>query len=102
MERSGQSYVPDLSEKATSQDDAVAALEHGCVKHGRNPLAISFGVYGANAELNRLLQPEPITITGGLLGLRAGWTHREEQDTLHLFKPGRPAGYHPASGSVVE
>ena len=82
MERSGQSYVLGLSEQTTSQDDAIAALEHGGVKHGRNPLAISVGVYGANAELNRRLQPVPIPITGGLLCLRAGWTHRDEQNTL--------------------
>ena len=53
MERSGQSYVLGLSEQTTSQDDAIAALEHCGVKHGRNPLAVSVGVYGSNAELNR-------------------------------------------------
>ena len=72
MERSCQSYVLAFSEQTMAQDDAIVALEHGGVKHGRNPLAISVGVYGANAELNRRLQPVPIPITGGLLGLRAG------------------------------
>ena len=67
MERSGQSYVLGLSEQTTSQDDAIAALEHGGDKHGRNPLAISVGVYGANAELNRRLQRVPIPIRAGCL-----------------------------------
>ena len=77
MERSGRPYSLGLSEQTISQDEAIAALDESGLSHGRNPLAISVGLYGAGLELNRRLQPVPIPVTGGILGLRAGWTHRD-------------------------
>ena len=39
--------------------------------------AITVGVYGAGPALNQRLRAIPIPISGGLLGLRVGWTHSE-------------------------
>ena len=82
MERSGRPYSLGLSEQTISQDEAIAALDESGLSHGRNPLAISVGLYGAGLELNRRLQPVPIPATGGILGLRAGWTHRDEVERM--------------------
>ena len=78
MERSGQPYALGLSEQTVSQDEAIAALDQSGLHHVRNPMAISVGVYGAGVELNRRLRAVPIPVTGGILGLRAGWTHTDE------------------------
>ena len=78
MERSGQPYELGLSEQTISQDEAIAALDQAGSNHGRNSMAISVGLYGAGLELNRRLRPVPIPVTGGILGLRAGWSHRDE------------------------
>ena len=77
LERSGRPYALGLSEQTISQDEAIAALDQPGWNQGRHPLAISVGLYGAGLELNRRLRPVPIPVTGGILGLRAGWTHRD-------------------------
>ena len=84
MERSGRPYALGMSEEDIPQDEAVAALEQdtAAMDNGRNPMAISVGVYGAGRDLNRRLQAIPIPVTGGILGLRAGWTHRDEVEAL--------------------
>ncbi len=76
LERSGQPYAMGLSEELISQDEAVALLR------GANTTSITVGVYGAGAELNQRLRAIPIPITGGILGLRAGWSHVDELDVL--------------------
>ena len=82
MERSGRPYSIGLSEQTISQDEAIAALDQPGLNQSRNPMAISVGLYGAGLELNRRLQPVPIPVTGGILGLRAGWTHRDEVERM--------------------
>ena len=82
MQRSGQPYALGLSEQTITQDEAIAALDQSGLHHGRNPMAISVGVYGAGVELNRRLRAIPIPVTGGILGLRAGWTHADELEAL--------------------
>ena len=85
LKRSGRPFALGLSEQAISQDEAVAALEQGASISGRNPMKISVGVYGAGPELNRRLLAVPIPVTGGILGLRAGWTHRAELERLNTL-----------------
>lgn len=88
MERSGHPYALGMSEVDVPQDEAIAALEQVAANgaNGRNPMAISVGIYGAGQELNRRLLPVPIPVTGGILGLRAGWTHRDEVERLATVK----------------
>ena len=38
--------------------------------------------YGAGLELNRRLREIPIPVTGGILGLRVGWSHRSQHERL--------------------
>ena len=81
LERSGRPFALGLSEQIQSQDEAVAALQQGPAS-SRNPFAISVGVYGAGLELNRRLREIPIPVTGGILGLRVGWSHRSQHERL--------------------
>ena len=81
LERSGRSFALGLSQQIQSQDEAIAALEQGNTS-SRNPFAISVGAYGAGLELNRRLRVIPIPVTGGILGLRAGWSHRSQHERL--------------------
>lgn len=81
LERSGRPFALGLSEQIQSQDEAIAALQQGPAS-SRNPFAISVGVYGAGLELNRRLRVIPMPVTGGILGLRAGWSHRSQHERL--------------------
>ena len=76
MERSGQPYVLGLSAAVQTQDEAIAALAEGRDQLARNPHRLSVGVYGAGRGLNQRLRPIEIPVTGGLLGLRVGWTNQ--------------------------
>lgn len=76
MQRSGVPHAIGLTASALSQDAAVDALSTGAIGGDENPQAITVGAYGAGPALNRRLRPIPIPITGGMLGLRVGWTHR--------------------------
>ena len=78
LKRSGRPFALGLSEVVIAQDEAVAALEQDVASSSRNPFALSVGVYGAGVDLNRRLRPVPIPVTGGILGLRSGWTHRSQ------------------------
>ena len=82
LERSGSPYVLGLSAEMQPQDEAVSALVHGGDDPSRNPLRITVGVYGAGKDLNRRLQPVPIPVAGGILGLRVGWSHRNDVPLL--------------------
>ena len=76
MERSGQPHVLGLSAVVQPQDEAIAALAAGHDQVGRNPHRLSVGVYGAGRDLHQRLRPIEIPVTGGLLGLRVGWTNQ--------------------------
>ena len=52
----------------------------------RNPLRLSVGVYGAGPELNRSLREVPISLTGGILGLRARWTNQASLAELQTIR----------------
>ena len=86
LQRSGRPYVLGLSEVDVGQDEAVAALEQDDASSGRNPFALSVGVYGAGVELNSRLRAVPIPVTGGILGLRSGWTHRSQIERLAAIR----------------
>ena len=58
------------------------ALASGRQKGDHNPTGITVGAYGAGVQLNRRLRPIRIPLTGGLLGLRAGWTNAGNQPLL--------------------
>ena len=75
LERSGTRFALGFSAAVQPQDEAIAALEEGQEAGRRNPFKLSVGVYGAGLELNRRLRAVPIPVTGGILGLRAGWTN---------------------------
>ena len=49
-------------------------------------LCASVGVYGAGPELNRRLRAVPIPVTGGILGLRAGWTNQASLAELQTIR----------------
>ena len=86
MERSGEPYVLGLSAAVQPQDEAIAALAEGRDEVARNPYQLSVGVYGAGRALNQRLRPIEIPITGGLLGLRVGWTNQAalpDLNTVH-------------------
>jgi len=82
MERSGQPHVLGLSAVVQPQDEAIAALAAGRDQVGGNPHRLSVGVYGAGRALNQRLRPIEIPVTGGLLGLRVGWTNQEALSDL--------------------
>ena len=86
LKRSGRPFALGLSEVVVSQDQAVAALEQGNANSSRNPLALSVGLYGADVDLNRRLRAVPIPVTGGILGLRSGWTHRSQIERLAAIR----------------
>jgi hypothetical protein len=80
--------VPVLSQLSTiiqSQDEAVEAISYGFDSQ-RNPMVLTVWVYGAGAALNQHLNPFEIPVAGGVLGLRAGWTYREELPALATIK----------------
>ena len=77
MQRSGVPHAIGFSASPIAQDAAVDALASGASSGTQNPQAITVGVYGAGPELNQRLRAIPIPISGGLLGLRVGWTHSE-------------------------
>jgi hypothetical protein len=86
LERSGKPHVLGLSETIQPQDEAIAALAQGERDPLRNPQRLSVGVYGAGTNLNQRLRAVPIPVAGGILGLRAGWSHRHEQPALKAIK----------------
>ena len=45
-------------------------------------MGFTVGVYGTGAVLNEYFHPIKIPVAGGVLGLRAGWTYREELPAL--------------------
>ena len=77
MQRSGVPHAIGFSASPIAQDAAVDALASGAGSGTQNPQAITVGVYGAGPALNQRLRAIPIPISGGLLGLRVGWTHRK-------------------------
>ncbi len=52
----------------------------------RNPLRLSVGVYGAGPEKNHRLRAVPVPVTGGILGLRAGWTNQASLAELQTIR----------------
>ena len=75
MERSGVDFDFGLTAEDLSQDAAIDALASGQLVGDKNPHAITICSYGAGRALNARLRVIPIPITGGVLGLRVGWTH---------------------------
>ena len=49
-------------------------------------MRLSVGVYGAGPELNRRLRAVPIPVTGGILGLRAGWINQASLAELQTIR----------------
>ena len=92
LKRSGRPFALGLSEVVVAQDEAVAALENGVATSSRNPVALSVGVYGAGVDVNRRLRPVPIPVTGGILGLRSGWTHRSHMARLATIRTRQDLG----------
>ncbi len=86
LKRSGRPFALGLSEVVVAQDEAVAALERGVASSSRKPFALSVGVNGAGVDLNRRLRPVPVPVTGGILGLRSGWTHRSQIERLATIR----------------
>ena len=92
LKRSGRPFALGLSEVVVAQDEAVAALEQDVASSSRNPFALSVGVYGAGVDVNRRLLPVPIPVTGGILGLRSGWTHRSQIARLATIRTRKDLG----------
>jgi len=92
LKRSGRPFALGLSEVVVAQDEAVAALEQDVASSSRNPFALSVGVYGAGVDVNRRLLPVPIPVTGGILGLRSGWTHRSQMARLATIRTRQDLG----------
>jgi len=85
LERSQQPYALGFGAMIQSQDEAVKAISRGFDSQ-RNPMGLTVGVYGAGAVLNEHLHPIEIPVAGGVLGLRAGWTYREELPKLSTIQ----------------
>lgn len=77
MEKSGVPFVFGLTAEDVSQDAQVDALASGQLVGEKNPHAITVGAFGAGKSIGDLLLDVPIPITGGVLGLRVGWTHHK-------------------------
>lgn len=92
LKRSGRPFALGLSEVVVAQDEAIAALEQDVASSSRNPFALSVGVYGAGVGVNRRLLPVPIPVTGGILGLRSGWTHRSQMARLATIRTRQDLG----------
>ena len=92
LKRSGRPFALGLSEVVVAQDEAVAALEQDVASSSRNPFALSVGVYGAGVDVNRRLLPVPIPVTGGILGLRSGWTHQSQMARLATIRTRQDLG----------
>jgi hypothetical protein len=92
LKRSGRPFALGLSEVVVAQDEAVAALEQDVASSSLNPFALSVGVYGAGVDVNRRLLPVPIPVTGGILGLRSGWTHRSQMARLATIRTRKDLG----------
>ena len=92
LKRSGRPFALGLSEVVVAQDEAIAALEQDVASSSRNPFALSVGVYGAGVDVNRRLLPVPIPVTGGILGLRSGWTHRSQMARLATIRTRKDLG----------
>jgi hypothetical protein len=92
LKRSGRPFALGLSEVVVAQDEAVAALENDVASSSRNPFALSVGVYGAGVDVNQRLRPVPIPVTGGILGLRSGWTHRSQMARLATIRTRKDLG----------
>lgn len=92
LKRSGRPFALGLSEVVVAQDEAIAALEQDVASSSRNPFALSVGVYGAGVDVNRRLLPVPIPVTGGILGLRSGWTHRSQMARLATIRTRQDLG----------
>jgi hypothetical protein len=85
LQRSEHPYALGFSTMIQSQDEAVEAISHGSDSQ-RNPMGLTVGVYGAGAAINQHLHPIEIPVAGGVLGLRAGWTYREELPALSTIQ----------------
>ncbi len=82
MERSGAPFVFGLASENVSQDAAIEALASGASFGKKNPYALTVGSFGAGPALSARLRAVPVPISGGLLGLRAGWTHKDNLPEL--------------------
>lgn len=82
MERSGLPFAFGLTSEHISQDAAIEALASGASFGEKNPYAITVGSFGAGPSLSAKLRAVPVPISGGLLGLRAGWTHKDKLPEL--------------------
>lgn len=86
LERSGTPFALCFSAAVQPQDEAIAALAEGQKAGRRHPLRLLVGVYGAGPEFNRRLRAVPILVTGGILGLRAGWTNQASLAELQTIR----------------
>ena len=86
MERSGVPFVFGLTAEDLSQDAAVDALASGQLIGVENPHSITVGAYGAGPIINARLRVIPIPLTGGVLGIRAGWTHEKRLSRLEAVR----------------
>ncbi|WP_115120360.1 hypothetical protein [Synechococcus sp. UW105] len=86
LERSGQPFALGFSTEVLPQDEVVNALASEQFQGSLNPTGVTVGAYGAGTALNRRLLPVMIPLTGGLLGVRAGWTHRNNLALLAEVK----------------
>lgn len=77
LQQSGVPHAIGLTASVHPQDEVVEALASGSIGGSRNPEAITVAMLGAGRSLSRRLQPVPIPVSGGLLGLRVGWIHRD-------------------------
>ncbi|MCH9714970.1 MAG: hypothetical protein K0U63_10575, partial [Cyanobacteria bacterium] len=77
MQQSGVPHAIGLAASIHPQDEVVEALASGSIGGNRNPEAITVAMFGAGKTLSRRLHPVPIPVSGGLLGLRVGWMHRD-------------------------
>lgn len=86
MQNSGVPYAIGLTASVHPQDEIVEALASGSIGGSRNPEAITVAMLGFGTALSRRLHPVPIPVSGGLLGMRAGWIHRDQVPLTALIR----------------
>lgn len=89
LNKSGHPYTLTIYSHAFNQDSLVRALRtseeysHSWIEK------VNVAVMGASPDLNQSLHRIPIPVTGGLLGMRVGFTHSQYLPILSKIKDAR-------------
>lgn len=89
LNKSGHPYTLTIYSHSFNQDSLVRALETSEEFSHRWIEKVNVAVMGASTDLNQSLRRIPIPVTGGLLGMRVGFAHRQYLPILSRIKDAR-------------